>query len=121
MKKTTKIKYNKGLRWPPFDILHATTNQKHAGATEGGWDRPCDRAGTLGERNGNNKPLAEGDDDNDDKYGKDGYIPDDDNKYAVCVGGVDAPFEEGDNKCGTLSAAPARAGPDSQRPSVPSC
>jgi hypothetical protein len=37
MKKITKIKYNKGLRWLPFDILHATTNQKQAGVTEGGW------------------------------------------------------------------------------------
>jgi hypothetical protein len=26
-KKITEIKYNKGLRWPPFDVLHATTNQ----------------------------------------------------------------------------------------------
>jgi hypothetical protein len=23
----TKINYDKGIRWPPFDILHATTNQ----------------------------------------------------------------------------------------------
>ncbi len=34
---------------------------------EGGWDRPRDRARTLRERDGNDKPLAEGDkDDNDD-------------------------------------------------------
>jgi hypothetical protein len=59
-KKITKIKYDEGLRWPPFDILHATTNHKHAGMTEGGWDRPCNRARTLGERDGNNQPLAEG-------------------------------------------------------------
>ncbi len=45
--KTYKIKYNKGLRWLPFDILHATTNQKHTGVTEGGWDRPRNGARTL--------------------------------------------------------------------------
>ncbi len=58
-KKITKIKYNEGLRWPPFDILHATTNQKHTGVTEGGWDRPRNHAGMFGERDGNGKPLAE--------------------------------------------------------------
>ncbi len=30
----------------PFDFFHATTNQKHAGLTEGGWDRPHNRART---------------------------------------------------------------------------
>ncbi len=67
-KKITKIKYNKGLRWPPFDILHATTNQKQAGVMEVGWDRLRNRARTFRERDGNNEPLAEGgneDDDND--------------------------------------------------------
>ncbi len=34
--KITKIKYDKGLRWPQFNILHATTNQKQAGMMEGG-------------------------------------------------------------------------------------
>ncbi len=29
-------KYDEGLRWPPFDILHTTTNQKQAGVREGG-------------------------------------------------------------------------------------
>jgi hypothetical protein len=33
--KITEIKSDEGLRWLPFDILHATTNQKHAGMTEG--------------------------------------------------------------------------------------
>ncbi len=42
---------------------------------EGGWDRPQDRARTLRERDGNDKPLAKGDDD-DDKYDKDSDIPD---------------------------------------------
>ncbi len=40
--------------------------------TEGGWDRPHDRARSLGERDGND----EGNEDDDDKYGKDGDIPD---------------------------------------------
>ncbi len=87
---------------------------------EGGWDRPRDRARTLGERDGNAKPLAEGDEDNNDKYGEDGDIPDNDDEYAVRVDGVDEPLDEGDDKCGTLSAAPTRACPESQRPSVPS-
>ncbi len=72
MKKITEIKHDKGLRWPPFNFFHTTTNQKRAGVTEGGWDRPHDRARSLGERDGNDK----GDKDDDDKYGKDGDIPD---------------------------------------------
>ncbi len=87
---------------------------------EGGWDRPRNLAGTLGEHDGNNKPLAEGDKDNDDEYGKDGDIPDDDDEYVVGIGSVEEPLEEGNDECGTLSAAPARACPESQRPSVPS-
>ncbi len=50
---------------------------------EGGWDRPRDRARMLGERDGNNKPLAEGCDNDGNKYGKDGDIPDDNNEYAL--------------------------------------
>ncbi len=41
----------RGLRWPPFYILHATTNQKHSGTMEKGWDRTCNRAVMLGESN----------------------------------------------------------------------
>ena len=88
--------------------------------TEGGWDRPRDRARTLRERDGNDEPLAEGDNNYDDEYCEDGDIPDDDDEYAVRVDGVDEPLDEGDDECGTLSAAPARACPESQRPSVPS-
>ncbi len=79
-------------------FCHATTNQKHAGMTEGGWDRPRDRARTLWERDGNDKPLAEGDKDNDDDYGKDGDIPDDDNEYAIGVEGVSESLDEGDDQ-----------------------
>ncbi len=82
-KKITKIKYDKGLRWLPFDILHAATNHKQVGVTEGGWDRPCDRAKSLRERDGNDKPLAEGDNDDDDGYDEDGDIPNDDDEYPV--------------------------------------
>ncbi len=53
------------------------------GVTEGGWDRPRDRARTLGERDGPNEPLAEGNNDNDDEYSKDGDIPDDNNEYTL--------------------------------------
>ncbi len=56
--------------------------------TEGGWDRPRNRARTLGERDGNNKPLAEGNEDVEEKYGKDGDIPDKNGKYAIGVDGV---------------------------------
>jgi hypothetical protein len=51
-KKFTKIKYDEGLRWPPFNILSRNNKQKHAGVTEGGWDRPRNHARTLGERDG---------------------------------------------------------------------
>jgi hypothetical protein len=110
-KKITKIKHNKGLRWPPFDILHATTNQKHVGMTERGWDRPHDRARTLGEHDSKDKPLAEGKDDDEDEYSKDGNILNNDGEYAVGIGGVDEPLDEGDNECDSLSAAPTQACP----------
>ncbi len=45
---------------------------------EGRWDKPRDRARMLGECDGNDEPLAEGDEDYDNKYGKDGNIPNDD-------------------------------------------
>ena len=61
-----------------FDIFHATTNQKHAGLTEGGWDRPHNHARTLGECDGNDK----GNKDDNKEDGKDGGIPDDYDKYA---------------------------------------
>ncbi len=57
----------------PFNFFHATTNQKHAGLMVGGWDRPHNRARTLGECDGNDK----GNKDDDKEYGKDGNIPDD--------------------------------------------
>ncbi len=44
---------------------------------KGGFDRSRDRARTLGEHDGNNEHLTEGDEDDDDKYGEDGNIPDD--------------------------------------------
>ncbi len=45
---------------------------KTRGRDKGGWHRPHDRARTFGERDGND----EGDEDDDNKYGKDGDIPD---------------------------------------------
>ncbi len=79
-------------------FCHATTNQKHAGGTEGGWDRPRDRARTLGEHDGNDEPFAECNKDNDNEYGKDGNIPDDNNEYAVGVDGVGEPLDESDDQ-----------------------
>ncbi len=120
-KKLQQVKYDKGLGWLSFDILFATTNQKHVGVTEGGWDRLRDRARTLGERDGNGKPLAKGDDDNSNyEYGDDGKVPNNDDECPVGIGGVNEPLDECNDDCGTLSAAPARACPESQQPSVPS-
>ncbi len=99
-KKITKIKYNEGLRWPPFDILHATTNQKQAGVMEGGWDRLRDCARTLREHDGNNEPLSEGDNNNDDKYDEGGNIP---------------------NNSAPPAESIAHLRPASQRASMPSC
>ncbi len=66
---------------------------------EEGWDRSRDRVRMLRERDGNDEPLSEGDNDDDDEYDEDGDIPDD-------------------------SAPPAksivRSRPASQRASVPS-
>ncbi len=50
---------------------------------EGGWDRPRNRVRTLGEHDGNDEPLAEGNDDDDNKYGEDGNIPNDDDEYTL--------------------------------------
>ncbi len=40
-------------------------------------DRLRNRARTLEEHDGNNEPLAEGNNDDNNKYGEDGNIPDD--------------------------------------------
>jgi hypothetical protein len=49
--KKYKSKIWRGLRWPPFDILHATTNKKHVDVTEKRWDRTCNWVVILGEHN----------------------------------------------------------------------
>ncbi len=46
-KKTTKIRC--GLRRPPTNKNHTTTNQKHTGATKEVKDGSCDRRGERGE------------------------------------------------------------------------
>ncbi len=97
---------------PPYrhrSSLISRTNQKHAGVTEGGWDRPCDRARTLGEHDGNNKPLAEGDEDDDGKYGEEGDIPNDDDEYAVGVNGVDETLDEGDDQRCPRTSVPCKS------------
>ncbi len=45
-KKTTKIR--RGLRRPPTNENHTTTNQKHAGATKEVKEGSCDRRGEHG-------------------------------------------------------------------------
>jgi hypothetical protein len=88
---------------------------------EGGWDRPRVHARMLGERDGNDEPLAEGHKDNEDEYGKNSDIPDDVDEYTIGIDGDDEPLDEGNDECDTLSAAPARPCTESQRPSMPSC
>ncbi len=69
---------------------------------------------------GNDKPLAEGNNDNNNEYAKDGNITDDDNEYTVGDEGVGEPLAEGNKEYDTLSAARAPACPESKRASVPS-
>ncbi len=47
-KRTTKIRC--GLRWPPANENHTTTNQKHAGATKEVKEGSCYRQGECGGR-----------------------------------------------------------------------
>ncbi len=105
----TKINYDEDLRWPLFDNLHATANQKHTGVMEGGRDRPRNRARTFGECDGNDEPLAEGDKDDDDEYSKDSDIPDDDDKYTVGVDSVGDPLEEGDDQRCPRTSVPCKS------------
>ncbi len=51
--------------------------------TEGGWDRPHNHARTLREHDGSSKPLAEGDDNDDNEYKEDGNIPNNNDEYAI--------------------------------------
>jgi hypothetical protein len=76
---------------------------------EGGWDRPRDCARTLGEHDGNNKTLAEGNKDDDDEYSKDGDIPNDDNKYAVSVNSVDKTLDKGDDQRCPRTSVPCKS------------
>ncbi len=76
---------------------------------EGGWDRQRDRARRLWERDGNDKPLAEGNKDNNDKYGKDGDIPDNKDKYAVGVDGVGKPLDEGNDQRWLRTSMPCKS------------
>ncbi len=63
---------------------------------EGGWDRPCNRARTYGERDGNDK----GGKDDKDEYGKDGNIPGNDDEYTIGVDSVCKPLDKGnDQRC----------------------
>ncbi len=71
---------------------------------EGGWERPRNHARTLGERDGDDEPLADGNEDDNNEYGKDGNIPNDNNKYAIGVDGVGKTLDEGDDqRCPRMS------------------
>jgi hypothetical protein len=90
-------------------FCHATTNQKHAGIMEGGWDGLRGHARMLGERDGNNEPLAEGDGYDDDKYGEDGNIPNTDNEYTIGVDGVGETLDKGDDQRCPCTSVPCES------------
>ncbi len=69
---------------------------------------------------GNNKPLAKGVDDNDNKYDKDSNIANGNNEYTIGNDSVDEPLDKGKEEYDTLSPARMQACPESQRPSMPS-
>jgi hypothetical protein len=77
--------------------------------TEGGWDRPRDRARMLGERDSNNEPLAEGNKDDNNEYGKDGDIPNDNDEYAIGVDGVGEPLDEGNDQHCPCTSMPCKS------------
>ncbi len=106
-KKIAKIKYDEGLTIDGrgLKFCHATTNQKHTGVMEGGWDRPRNRAMRLGECDGND----EGDNDDAKEYSKDGDIPNDDNKYAIGIDGVGEPLDEGDDQRCPCTSVPCKS------------
>ena len=47
-RKRMTMKIRHGLRWPPTNENHTTTNQKHAGATKEVKEGSCDRQGERG-------------------------------------------------------------------------
>ncbi len=97
-KKITKIKYYKGLRWPPFEILSCNNQPKTRGHDGGGMGYAAQPCKDIGKHDGNNEPLAEGNGGKDNEYGKGGDISNDDNEYAVGVNGVSKPLDEGNNQ-----------------------
>ncbi len=92
-------------------FCHATTNQKHAGVTEGGWDRPCNRARTLGERDGKLRAMKT----TTTITARTATSPTTTTNTPLASMVSASPLTRA-----TTSAAPARACPASQRSSVPS-
>ena len=76
---------------------------------EGGWDRPRNHARMLWEHDSNNEPLAEGDNNDNDEYGKDGDIPNDDDKYAVGGNGVGKTLDEGNDQNCPRTSVPCKS------------
>jgi hypothetical protein len=97
-------------------ICHATTNQKHAGMTEGGWDRPHNRARTLGERDGNASPLLRAATMTTMSMVRMVTSPMTMTNTPLALMVSASPLTRA-----TISAASAQACSASQRPSVPSC
>jgi hypothetical protein len=79
--------------------FHATTNKKHAGVTEEGWDRMPDRAGTLREGNSIVLDLLSRSKLDPLKYAKEGNIANDNDEYAIGDNGNDEPLAEGNQQC----------------------
>jgi hypothetical protein len=98
-----------GLRWLPFNILQATTDQKHAGMTERGWDRTRNWAWTLGECNSIVLGLLSAPKRDPSKYAKEGNMANDNDndKYAVGKNGNNEPLAKGNDDNNTSIAATA--------------
>jgi hypothetical protein len=106
IKQQQKYKNNTyhGLRWPPFDILHTTTNQKHAGVTGGGWDRTRDWVGMIGKWDSIVLGLLSTSKHDPSKYPKVGNIANNNDKYAIGDNGINEPLTKGDNEISTPRA-----------------
>jgi hypothetical protein len=94
--------------------LFSTPKRYPSKKREGG-DLECAKDGDITDKdveyavgnNSNDKPLNEGNKNNDSKYAKDGNIAFNGNKYAIGNDGVDEPLAKGNDKYDTLSTAHA--------------
>jgi hypothetical protein len=110
-RKKYKNKVQRSLRWPTYNILHATTNQKHAGVTEGGWDRTRNWAKMVGERDFIVLGLLSAPKHEPSKYANEGDIANDNVEYAVGNDGNDKPLAKADDDNNAPIAAAANDKP----------